>query len=220
MNCLLCDLPLPQIPSWRGLFLNELPQTICIGCRKGFEMIEGGVCRYCSRAGLDMCEECVQWEKTAYAGCITSGKCLFTYNKAMQDYIYQFKFLQDVVLARAFAPELHEVLKRRKGAAVVPIPVHPERLKNRTFAQVEALLHEARIPFLTLLEKTEAVQGQKSREQRLAAERLFSWNGQPVPKRIVLVDDLYTTGTTMRHAAKVLKDAGAESVDLLSLVRS
>ncbi|WP_367281281.1 ComF family protein [Planococcus liqunii] len=50
-------------------------------------------------------------------------------------------------------------------------------------------------------------------------ENLFTWNGETVPKKLVLVDDLYTTGTTLRHAAKTLKDAGAEEIRIWTLIR-
>lgn len=219
MKCLICDGAMPAAPSWRSLFLNDLPDVACGRCKGRFERIAGRTCRCCGVEGEELCADCAVWETTDYRGMIKEGKALYKYNEAMQDYVYQFKFLQDVVLARVFAPEMHEELRRGK-AAVVPIPVHPDRLRERTFAQVEALLEAAGIPFLSLLEKSAAVQGQKSKAERLAAAQLFFWNGAPVPKKIVLVDDVYTTGTTMRHAAKALTEAGAEEISLLSLVRS
>lgn len=54
----------------------------------------------------------------------------------------------------------------------------------------------------------------------MATKRLFRLNGEQVPKQLVLVDDLYTTGTTMRQAAKTLQEAGAESIRILTLIRA
>ena len=47
----------------------------------------------------------------------------------------------------------------------------------------------------------------------------FVWRGQIVPERVVLVDDVFTTGATMQEAAKVLKQAGVKEVWGLALAR-
>ena len=146
---------------------------------------------------------------------------LYTYNEAMREYLHQFKFLQDVALASVFANELRTLLKG--NATIVPIPMHPEKRIQRTFAHVDELLKSARIPFTHLLEKTgtEAM-GEKSRAQRLAMEPLFTVKpGTAIqPGTYILVDDIYTTGTTLRHAATVLKEAGATRVEAVTLIRA
>lgn len=141
------------------------------------------------------------------------------YNDAMKAFLHQYKFLQDAALSTVFAADLNSALKKEM-AAVVPIPMKRENLKERTFAQVDLALEAAELPYVHLLHKTGGVQGKKNRAERMAAEELFAWNGKAVPKRIILVDDLYTTGTTMRHAAKVLEEAGAEEIRLFSMIRA
>ena len=64
--------------------------------------------------------------------------------------------------------------------------------------------------------------GEKSKQQRLAMEPLFTIKPETTiqPGTYILVDDIYTTGTTLRHAATVLKEAGATRVEAVTLIRA
>ncbi|QHJ72414.1 ComF family protein [Planococcus halotolerans] len=137
----------------------------------------------------------------------------------MKDYFHQFKFLQDVVLAEVFAEELVKAVRKTKAAAV-PIPMNPVKLRKRTFAQVDSILEAGGADYVHLLQKNEEVQGEKNKGERISTRGLFTLNGNSVPKNIVLVDDMYTTGTTLRLAAKILKEAGAETVAFVALIRA
>lgn len=218
MNCHLCAYHLDFKPTWRDLFFLDKEQTICTTCRAQFKTIENG-CRICGAINTDICAECISWEDTEFRGAIDSGICLYVYNPAMKEYFHQFKFLQDIVLAEVFAEELAKVVKKTK-AVVVPIPMNPMKLKVRTFAQVDSMLDAGGVNYVHLLTKKEQVQGEKTKEERMNTRELFALNGQPVPKNIVLVDDMYTTGTTLRLAAKLLKEAGAEKITFVALIRA
>lgn len=198
-SCLLCETPIAEKPSWKALLALEKLTEICQDCSKKFQ-----------RADIK--------EEESFLDQITS---LYTYNEAMREYLHQYKFLQDVALASVFANELRTLLKGK--ATIVPIPMHPEKRMQRTFAHVDELLKSARIPFTHLLEKTgfEAM-GEKSKAQRLAMEPLFKLEqGTAIqPGTYILVDDIYTTGTTLRHAATVLKEAGATRIEAVTLIRA
>ncbi|RLQ93059.1 ComF family protein [Planomicrobium sp. Y74] len=137
----------------------------------------------------------------------------------MKDYFHQFKFLQDVVLAEVFSEELVKAVRKTKGVAV-PIPMNPVKLRKRTFAQVDSMLEAGGADYVHLLQKNEEIQGEKTKEERISTRGIFTWNGNSVPKNIVLVDDMYTTGTTLRLAAEILKEAGAETVTFVALIRA
>ncbi|WP_244896252.1 ComF family protein [Planomicrobium okeanokoites] len=218
MNCYLCDSRLDLKPSWRDLFFMDPEETICITCRSGFER-NGSGCRICGLAGAELCSECSYWETTEFRGAIDSGKCLYIYNQAMKEYFHQFKFLQDVVLAEVFADELAKAV-RKAGAVAVPIPMNGEKLRRRTFSQVDSMLDAGKVGYIHLLQKNEEIQGKKTKEERMAMRGLFMLKGNPVPKNIVLVDDMYTTGTTLRLAAKLLKESGAETVSFIAIIRA
>lgn len=218
MNCYLCDRDMPRQANWRSLFLNELEEVICNRCRCSFERIEAG-CRFCGFRGAEICSDCSKWEATEYAGVIDSGKSLYRYNPAMKEYLHQYKFLKDVVLAEVFAPVLWEELRSQK-AVIVPIPMNENKLKERTFPQVDRLLDSASLPYVHLLGKSEVGLGGKSKADRMALQGVFWWNKKPVPEKVLLFDDLYTTGSTMRLAAKALKAEGVKEITILTLIRA
>lgn len=197
--CLLCRQLLVVIPSWKSLLLLEEQQVICENCSEKFERIE-------------------LKEEDPLIDQITS---LYTYNEAMQDYLHQFKFLQDIELAEIFKADLKKHLK--SDCIIVPIPTHPEKKKQRTFGHVEALLEYANIPYEDVLEKVNAeTMGEKTKAERLAVSQLFRCKSAELikPESYLLVDDIYTTGTTLRHAALVLKEAGAKRVAAVTLIRA
>ncbi|WP_318240742.1 ComF family protein [Sporosarcina gallistercoris] len=197
--CLLCMKPIKEIASWQSFFGLEKKKTLCEDCSKRF-------------VRADIKEE---------GDVLDSVHSLYEYDDAMRDWLHQYKFLQDVALAQVFADELRRSFSNNE--TIVPIPMHPERARLRTFSHVETLLDEAKRPYIQLLEKTNTgVMGEKSKQERLEMENLF----ELVPGAVVhpityrLVDDIYTTGTTLRHAATVLKQAGAARVEAVTLIRS
>lgn len=219
MNCYLCDDKLLLVPAWRALFYNDFEEVICKKCKSGFERITGQMCSICGIAGELLCRECRHWETTEFKGLIQSGQSLYSYNLKMREYFHQYKFLQDIVLAKVFAAEIRQMLKKSK-AVIVPIPMNEEKLKERTFSQVDCMLEAANLPFSHYLAKNGEVQGEKNKAERMLTRDLFEWNGQQVPSEIVIVDDIYTTGTTMRQAAQVLKGAGAQKISIFTLIRA
>lgn len=219
MNCYLCDQALRFAPSWRGIFLFELPDVLCVKCRSAFSKLPSNGCRLCGKEGSALCTDCSYWEMHGFEGLIHSGKSLYRYNEAMKAWVHQYKFLKDGVLAEVFAQDIRNALGKEQ-AAIVPVPLHPEKLASRSFSQVDQLLNSAGLPYRHLLHKTGGTMGEKSREERLAVMDLFVHNGEAVPKDVLVVDDLYTTGATMRQAAKVLQQAGAEKIRIFSLIRA
>ncbi|MFC4409573.1 ComF family protein [Chungangia koreensis] len=209
MNCLLCHSPMIIQPTWSGLFLNKIGPPICERCSKKFEK-------------TDIKEDKAEWIGSIYENSLDGLTSVYQYNEAMKDYLHQYKFLQDAILSKVFAEDMRALLKNRK-AIIVPIPMHPEKLKKRTFAHVDRILDDARIPYVHLFEKTaDVTQGEKSKQERMNAEPLFAIKpGSTIEKKhYIVIDDLYTTGTTVRHAAKVLKDAGAAKVEAVTLIRA
>jgi competence protein ComFC len=218
MKCLICDSDIIYTPSWRGLFLRDIEEAACKKCKAKFEKVQDAGCRICGLAGEELCQDCSHWETTEYAGLIQSGRGLYRYNEAMKDFLHQYKFLQDVALAGVFAADIKEALQKTEGV-LVSIPMNAGKLMERTFPQVDRLLDAAGANYQHFLIKSEEVQGTKTKAERMAVKNLFAWNGEAVPKKVLLVDDLYTTGATMRQAAKVLKDAGSEEIRLFTLIR-
>ena len=193
-NCLLCDRELQQSIGWKELLLKILPQTICTRCEQRFQRIDQ------------------QQEEGVVS--------LFHYNEAMKDYLHRYKFQHDILLAKVFNKILHEQLKN-ESRLIIPIPMHPENLRLRTFAHIDELLKAANIPFahhLTKLSKEQ--QSLKTREERLKTTQLFEVINPTVikDKSLLVVDDIYTTGATLNHAKKALLESGAKTVDGFTLI--
>lgn len=193
--CYLCSQPLSAQMTWRKLLLKSFPEVICEKCRNKFKML------VTSEDSEDI--------------------SLFMYNEAMKNYLHQYKFLQDIALAKVFSVVIHQTLSR-SSAIVVPIPMHPERLRERTFAHVDELLEAADIPFVHVFDKiTTERQGAKSLQERLATPLLFQLkeNVTIQPKHYLLVDDIRTTGVTLSQAKQLLLNNGATKVSTFTLIK-
>jgi competence protein ComFC len=133
-------------------------------------------------------------------------------------------FLADL-LVREAAPEL----AKNKWDMLVPVPLHPAKQREREFNQAERLgrhlARATRIPLNTkLLRRVQSTQTQTllSREQRAAnVNKAFAMRSDDRLDglRVVLLDDVFTTGATTSSCAKVLLSAGAESVCVWTVAR-
>ena len=113
---------------------------------------------------------------------------------------------------------------------VVPIPLHRKKLKERGFNQAELLARVVATHFnLKLvknsLERVKATKSQTSLSKKKRLENIkgvfqFRNKDEFREKKVLLVDDVYTTGTTIREATKVLKKARAREVYVFTLARA
>ena len=164
------------------------------------------------------CQDCKLWCKE---GIQVDHKAIFTYNQAMKDFFSRYKFDGDFLLRKVFASVLAEELKKYRGYQFVIIPLSPERLLERGFNQVEGLVEAAGFSFKDILGKREeSASSSKSRLERLATEiPFFIKDGISLPKKILLIDDIYTTGATVNRVKRLLEESGALEVKTFSLVR-
>ena len=206
MTCLICGTPYKSTATWSKLFLYELDSSTCSRCFGKFERSETTI-------------DFTDFLSTPYEGAVDSVCSLYAYNEAMKEYLHQYKFSQDVALAKVFAGKLQQVFHAKEGI-VVPIPMHPEKLVQRTFAQVDELLNAAQITYQHLLVKTKTeIQSKKTKKERLQTTNLFEAIQTIEPTNYIIFDDIYTTGATIHQVAKILKDAGAKRVDAITLIK-
>jgi competence protein ComFC len=121
-----------------------------------------------------------------------------------------------------FAESVKNRLTTIEANHFVPIPLSNERLYERGFNQAEAILVEAGFPPTHLLTRIHSEkQSKKTRSERIHLPQVFQIFDEInlEGKMIVLVDDVYTTGSTLRHAAKLLKRAGAHHIQSITLAR-
>jgi competence protein ComFC len=231
--CLFCHQPLTHKLSWRTLIFPQPGPLLCEDCRAQLEKIAPPVCPKCSRplAKLDasyregaLCLDCARWEQDPeWAGVLDENISLYTYNDFCKEIFTRFKFRGDYALAAIFADGIKEVLKSRAFDCIVPVPLSPERLSERLFNQAEALARAAGFETANILHRVHAEkQSKKTRAGRIhQAQTFYMEKDISIEGRsVLLVDDIYTTGSTVRHAAKVLREAGARKIVSLTAARS
>ena len=220
MICLLCGQHLKKnLTFGELLFLKKEEGSLCLACYSSFEIIGEEHCPNCYKKGVSTsCQDCQLWCKEGFE---VSHEAIFTYNQAMKDFFNRYKFDGDYMLRKFFATILSENLKKYKGYDFVLIPLSPERYAKRGFNQVAGLIEAAGLSHLDVLGKREEkASSSKNRSERLATELpFFIKEDSRIPKKILLIDDIYTTGATVNRVKSMLENAGAEEVRTFSLVR-
>ena len=153
---------------------------------------------------------------------VDSFQAPFVYEEPVNYWVTRAKFGDQQEILPMMADFMLTILPK-EGELFLPVPLHTSRLRKRLFNQSALLAkHLARKTgkawhptALQRIQKT-APQVGKTRKQRLKlSANAFMANPQLVyGKNIVLVDDIYTTGTTANACAKALKKAGAARVDV------
>lgn len=202
----------------------------CSSCYQSLVKIINPTCPSCFRpqSNHDLCPDCQSWENDPnWKGILKRNVSVYEYNDAMKDVLSTYKFRGDAALVAVFQKDFQTSFKAnfhmKTIDASVPIPLSPERLYERGFNQAKLLANLLPLPQLEVLQRTHhEKQSKKSRQERLTSSNVFSITDHSIieGKKLLLIDDIYTTGTTLRHAAKRLKDFGAASVSSLTLIRS
>lgn len=206
--------------AWAALHFISDPQ--CQRCGFPFDFDDGQasenmICGVCQKNPPEF-------------GCARSA---LVYDDASRDVVLAYKHADQTQSVPSFIPWL-----RRAGASVlkdanyiVPVPLHRWRLLRRRFNQsaliAQYLSKETNIPcILSALSRTRATQTQghlRPDERKKNVRNAFLVNpeyiGRLKGKKIVLIDDVYTTGSTVTECAKALLKAGVASVDVLTLAR-
>lgn len=228
MNCLLCRRPLTT-----DLTLQELLElrparftAICALCTARFRPIDPATaCPGCGRAEQrGLCNDCLAWQHrnriTGQPG-LLQHRGLFAYNDAMKAYIEQYKGQGDYRLRGAFQAVIAKAIPK---GTLVPLPSEPQHFAARGFDPVQGLFDQLPLHPWLLKQNTAKPQAQKDRAERLATPQSFTVTVTPQRwrhvKRIVLLDDLYTTGRTLYHARAALIAAGYQGeIRSFSLIR-
>jgi competence protein ComFC len=231
-RCLICQGIISIPVGWRAIFSVEKEHLLCPTCEGKLEKINGETCRICSRPfqllgdkfrHKNLCHDCVRWEEdSAWQGFLVKNSSIFQYNDFLKEVIAKFKYRGDYVLAQVFAEFIKEELGKNPADLFVPIPLSEQRLYERGFNQAEALLMESGLTPANILTRIHSEkQSKKTRSERIHLPQVFQVDPDShlVGKKVILIDDIYTTGSTLRHAAKLLKGAGAESVQSLTIAR-
>ncbi|CAI2574935.1 Putative ribose-phosphate pyrophosphokinase [Apilactobacillus kunkeei] len=223
-SCLLCNKTLGYDISLSFLlsFKSLIKKYVCEECLSRFERIDKTrICEACGRQmdKMGICNDCQKWHRL---GDDFVNESIFKYNDAMKDFMHRYKFVGDYQLRMIFQNEIRK--KIRKELVVVPIPISSETKKERGFNQVIGLLGDVEyVSALIVNKKHKTRQSTLNRKERIHNQQVFSIDEKAISKivnqNVLLVDDIYTTGTTIRHAATVLRQNGVQHVFGLTLCR-
>ncbi|MGY3777208.1 ComF family protein [Isobaculum melis] len=228
-TCLWCQQPMIHVLDLKWFFSLKpiAPYLVCATCQKQVSKLsEVTCCSGCGQAASStaLCKECQVWQEK-YPHHFLSHQALYQYNDFFKEWMKQYKFQGIFHLRMMFAEDLRKQLKKYHHYTIVPIPISEERLQERGYNQVSALLDAAKMPYTPLLKKEvhSERQSSKSKKQRLETQQPFCVRQELVQQiegqAILIVDDIYTTGSTLRHAYQCLDELGVKVIKTLTLAR-
>jgi len=186
--------------------------------------------RACARCGLPMAEP-----EAACGHCLKQPppfamtRAALVYGFPLDRLLLRFKFHGDLAAGRLLANLLADGLRDApRPQAMVPVPLHRSRLRERGYDQAlelaKSLSRRTGIPLrASALRRTRGTARQSELDLSARQRNLrgaFAVNLGDMPKHIALVDDVMTTGATLRECAQTLLRGGAERVDVWVVARA
>ena len=221
----------------------------CVVCREAIEAPEY-LCATCRakapRITPPFCEKCSEPFPAAISGPFTCANCAHRtlhFDAAVAAYrsrgivrklVHEFKYGHQRHLRHPLAAWLAETLddprlRDRRFDIIVPVPLHPTRERERGFNQAlllaENLSATSSLPLRSALERiryttTQTAHDRAERMENLRDAFRLRKNADVRGLRVLLIDDVLTTGSTLSECARVLKAAGAISVHAATAARA
>ena len=218
----------PRCPGGDEILTEDAVGGFCPVCRKKLRRVE----TYCMKCGKELkdaagecCRDCTETEH-AFA----EGRSVFVYQGIMKGAMYRFKYGNRRAYGDIFAAEAAALLgswiRDIAPDVIIPIPLHFRKKQIRGYNQAEvwarALSKKLGIPAdAKAMLRLRATVPQKALNPAARDDNLrnafYVKKGRVQGKTILLADDIYTTGSTMDEAAKVLLAAGARTVYCLTI---
>jgi len=195
----------------------------CLNKIKGDYMPSCPVCNRHNATG-ETCQSCLA------SSSLDGVTALFKYSedemvgKLLKQFKYNYARGIEAVLQKIitnWGGSLFDKEGKDRAVCLIPVPLHPRRERERGFNQSEILakilgnrfsfsLDNASLKRIRYTKQQARLSGEQRRENLRAA---FLWvNKKSPPDRVLLIDDVFTTGTTMQECARVLKQAGVKQV--------
>ena len=214
--CIVCDRELP----W-----SERTASCCTECWSNLPKITGAKCVSCALPLPDDAVRCIpcQLDPGSLQFCDAWGR----YSGALEKVLHAFKFERHDFLDDALAALLHELVGEHTFDAIVPVPMSRAKERKRGYNQAERLARALgrRIDIGTEMLLTKrgerATQSMLPRTERAKNVRgAFQASARAKEKAILLVDDICTTGETLRACADELLRAGASRVAAVTVAKT
>lgn len=222
----------PRCPSCKALGAG----LFCQDCWAKLIFIQDPCCFICGEPLEVGYREDILCPACACGGVYSFDRALsvFVYNRTIARAIHRFKFKHMTFLSKFFANFLLEKLRSLKSTVnfIIPVPIHRERLMWRGYNQALLLAKDVSeksliscIPNLLIKSRHTLPQRILSTRKRKSNLRMaFEINPSHLEtirdKNIMIVDDIFTTGTTVNECAKVLKRNGVRKVFVLTIAKT
>lgn len=197
--------------------LDKPKPPFCITCGKPIDILD-----------IDKCPDC-----TGYNYHFTRGYTATTYEGIVKDCLHSFKYNSHTYLAgtlvRIMIDFALKYIDLDKIDAIIPVPLHWRRLRDRGFNQsgilASILSREIGRPFIRNgIYRTKAIKPQVElpRKDRIRNVQGIFKIKRPkffLGQHVLLIDDVFTTGATLNECSKVLLEAGAKEIWVFTLTR-
>ena len=227
--------------------VNLCYPPFCVSCRTSLD--QGLLCRDCLESAVRITAPLCQVCSRPYTGEIgTPFSCpdceddppafdcvatRYQANGIVRELIHRFKYSGEFHLRQILAHWLEEALSdprisREPFDALVPVPLHATRIRERGYDQIAALVElvakRSRSPVWPCLRRSRYTESQtrfsrKERLQNLRNAFKLRKGTSVLGKRLLLVDDVLTTGSTLDECARILKAGGARSIRAITVAR-
>lgn len=210
-------------------------EGICQDCLSQIHYIGSPLCIRCGKpfshecATDHFCGECLTGRRY-----FTTARAVGLYNGLFRKTLHRFKYQWKHCLARPLgtlmAERMEPFFSDTLYQSMVPVPLHPRRLRKRGFNQALVLARMLSRTYHIPLDRqnlvrtrwTQSQVGLSERERKDNVRGAFAvlQSARIAERTILLLDDIYTSGSTVDECSKVLINAGARKVDVLTLARA
>jgi ComF family protein len=212
VTCVVCHAPVLE-RRWGGA---------CPDCWSSLVPLEPPFCPKCGEPAPAIEGLCGSCRKGEHVFDFARSALLFTHT--LREIIHHLKYADRVSLAKPLGDILKGCREREPftGGLVIPVPLHRSRERLRGFNQAKLIASRLSAPMASRLirrgKDTPSQTGLTRNERKRNLAGSFEVRGK-VSGTVIVVDDVYTTGSTMNEIARTLKRAGAERVEVLTVAR-
>lgn len=203
--------------------------SVCEPCKAKLRYIKEPKCKKCGKEiekpEQEYCRDCMRFSHS-----FDKGMAVFAYDDIMRRSIAMFKYHNRREYARFYAREMDthcsRFLKMCAPDVILPVPIHKKKKRQRGFNQAELVAKELgkllKIPvdtdYLIRIEKT-TPQKELNRQQRKEnLKKAFAVKkGKKTYRRVLVIDDIYTTGATIDAISEILRENQAKNLFFLCI---
>lgn len=207
-------------------------QPLCLDCMNTITPLPAGHCSHCAQPFPDstsshLCAACLK-RRPVFTKVYTAG----LYQGSIKTAIHRLKYRNQLILAQPLGQLLSKTIMSGGNGfipdQIVPVPLHPSRLKARGYNQAleiarpiaRQLSTACDTTLLLRIRKTPQQQGLSATERRSNLRNAFTLSSSFAARKILLVDDVMTTGETVRECCRTLLGGGVEEIQVAIVGRA